>query len=149
MGSAVRFVSLAALATVLSVLTPHATAEEAKPSAPAACTCPHAGPARDNAPSQLVRPRYLDSSALLDQNDEIAALEAVRVALSQVGDGATYVWHRSNGRLSGVVQPTGSFKDLAGRVCRHIVLILSAGAHTGKIEGVACRLASGRWQLDG
>jgi surface antigen len=51
--------------------------------------------------------------------------------------------------LSGVVHPTGSFKDLAGRVCRHIVLILSAGAQTGKIEGVACRLGDGRWQLDG
>jgi surface antigen len=34
-------------------------------------------------------------------------------------------------------------------VCRHIVLILSAGAQTGKIEGVACRLGDGRWQLDG
>jgi surface antigen len=86
---------------------------------------------------------------LLDENDEIAALEAVRVALTEVGDGSTYVWHRANGRLSGLVQPTGSFKDLAGRPCRHIIVILSSGGHSAKIEGVACRLANGRWQLDG
>ena len=104
-------------------------------------------PAKEQASS--VQPRYLESRALLDENDEIAALEAVRVALTQVGDGATYVWHRANGRLSGVVQPTGSFKDPAGHVCRHIILILATGAHSSKIEGVACRLANGRWQLDG
>lgn len=149
MGSAVRLVALAALVAVVSAITPRATAEEAKPSSSSACPCPHTDASGGKGPSQFVRPRYLDSSALLDENDEIAALEAVRVALSEVGDGATYVWHRANGRLSGVVQPTGSFKDLGGRVCRHIVLILSAGAHTGKIEGVACRLANGRWQLDG
>jgi hypothetical protein len=149
MGKAVRLVSLAALVAALAVLTPRATAGEVKPSAPAACSCPSADPSAAKRPDLSVRPRYIDRRLLLDENDEIAALEAVRVALSEVGDGATYVWHRANGRLSGVVHPTGSFKDLAGRVCRHIVLILSAGAHTGKIEGVACRLGDGRWQLDG
>jgi surface antigen len=86
---------------------------------------------------------------VLDENDEIAALEAIRVALTEVGDGATYVWHRRHGRLSGMVQPTGSFKDRAGRVCRHIRLFMAAGTHSGRVEGVACRLPDGRWQLDG
>ncbi len=71
----------------------------------------------------------------LDDSDEIAALDAIRVALSEVGDGASFVWHRSNGRLSGVVQPTASFKDAAGRVCRHIVLVLTTGLRTGRAEG--------------
>jgi hypothetical protein len=139
----------AALLAALSVLAPRAAAGEAAPSAPAACSCPSADTPTVKSPGLPVRPRYVDRRFLLDENDEIAALEAVRVALSEVGDGASYVWHRANGRLSGVVQPTGSFKDLAGRVCRHIVVILSAGAHTAKIEGVACRLGDGRWQLDG
>ena len=69
---------------------------------------------------------------MLDENDEIAALEAIRVALTEVGDGGTYVWHRQHGRLSGIVQPTTSFKDPGGRVCRHIVLIMTVGAATGK-----------------
>jgi surface antigen len=96
-----------------------------------------------------MRPRYAGTRSLLDETDEIAALEAVRVALTEVSDGSTYVWHRANGRLSGLVQPTGSFKDLAGRVCRHIILVMSTADHTAKIEGVACRLGNGRWQLDG
>jgi surface antigen len=66
-----------------------------------------------------------------------------------VGDGSTFIWRRGNGRISGVVKPTSSFKDVSGRICRHIVLVLAAGPRTGKIEGIACRLSNGRWELDG
>ena len=150
MRKAFRLASVVALVAALSTLTPHVTAQEVKPTAPStAASCP----ASDSCPATdaalTARPRYLDSRALLDENDEIAALDAVRVALAEVGDGSTYVWHRANGRLSGLVQPTGSFKDLAGRPCRHIIVILTSGARSAKIEGVACRLVSGRWQLDG
>jgi len=85
----------------------------------------------------------------LDANDEIAALERIQYALSEVGDGATYVWRRWHGQLSGIVQPTASFKDPTGRVCRHILLIMTVGTATGRAEGIACRLPDGRWQLDG
>jgi outer membrane surface antigen len=150
-----RAACLASLVVLLAAvsalaLTPHVTAEEVKPAAPPpTCSCPSADPCPGKQPGLWVRPRYADSRALLDENDEIAALEAVRVALSEVGDGATYVWHRANGRLSGLVQPTASFKDPAGRVCRHIVLVMSTGDHTARTEGIACRLGDGRWQLDG
>jgi surface antigen len=87
--------------------------------------------------------------ANLDEDDEIAALEAIRVALTEVGDGVSFVWHRRYGRLGGLVQPTQSFKDGGGRVCRHIIVILSAGRRSGRFEGTACRLGGGRWQLDG
>jgi len=60
------------------------------------------------------------------------------VALTEVGDGGTYVWYRQHGRLSGIVQPTSSFKDPAGRVCRHILLIMTVGTATGRAEGIAC-----------
>ena len=85
----------------------------------------------------------------LNEEDEIAALEAIRVALSEVGDGASYVWHRRYGQLGGLVQPTHSFIDAHGRVCRRIIVILSAAMRSGRIEGTACRLAGGRWQLEG
>jgi hypothetical protein len=85
----------------------------------------------------------------LDEKDEIAALERIQYALSEVGDGTTYVWRRWHGRLAGVVRPTVSFKDSSGKVCRHLMVLLTTGKRTSKIEGVACRLPSGRWQLDG
>jgi hypothetical protein len=135
----------AAAVLALALLPQPAAAEEIKPAEPGPCMCPDAG----KAPSLGVRPKYADNRATLDENDEIAALEAVRVALSEVGDGSTYVWHRMHGRLSGLVQPTASFKDPAGRVCRHILLIMTTGGYSAKAEGIACRLADGRWQLDG
>jgi surface antigen len=87
--------------------------------------------------------------AMLDEADEIAALEAIRVALTEVSDGASYVWHRRYGQLGGLVQPTQSFKDSGGRICRRITVILSAGLRSGRFEGTACRIAGDRWQLDG
>jgi surface antigen len=85
----------------------------------------------------------------LDDKDEIAALERIQYALSEVGDGKTYVWRRWHGRLSGLVQPTASFKDNGGKVCRHLIVLMTTGKVTKKQEGIACRLPSGRWQLDG
>lgn len=85
----------------------------------------------------------------LDEKDEIAALERIQYALSEVGDGKTYVWRRWHGKLSGLIQPTGSFKDGDGKVCRHLVVMMTTGKNTKRQEGIACRLPSGRWQLEG
>jgi surface antigen len=85
----------------------------------------------------------------LDEKDEIAALERIQFALSEVGDGKTYVWRRWHGRLSGLVQPTASFRASDGKVCRHLVVLMTTGQTTKKQEGIACRLPSGRWQLEG
>lgn len=121
-------------------------AEENAPG-PSPCICPDPG----KAPRGKLWPRskFVESRPDLDVTDEIAALEALHLALTEVGDGASYVWHRGNGHLSGVVQPTVSFKDADGRICRHVVLLLSSGAHSKRTEGIACRLDSGIWQLDG
>ena len=107
------------------------------------CTCPL------DKEKLWSRPKFADLRSTLDEADEVAALESVQVALSEVGDGSSYVWHRRNGRLSGIVQPTSSFKDAAGQVCRHIVVVLSAGSDSKRAEGIACRLTNGRWQLEG
>ena len=99
--------------------------------------------------SNAARPRFAGLQNGLDEDDEIAALEAIRIALSEVGDGSKFVWRRANGRISGVIVPTSSFKDADGRVCRHLMILLAAGRRTSKIEGIACRLGNGRWQLEG
>jgi hypothetical protein len=90
-----------------------------------------------------------DLRSTLDDNDEVATLDAISIALSEVGDGGTYVWQRLHGRLSGVFQPTQSFKDAGGNVCRHLIIMLMSGRHTQRTEGIACRLGNRRWQLDG
>ncbi len=135
--------------------SPHQTAPQTLPqnapqqspsdgkSGGASCGCP---PAKEKL---WHRPKFADFRSQLDEADEVAALESVQLALSEVGDGASYVWHRRHGRLSGIVQPTSSFKDAGGGVCRHVVVLLSAGDATKKTEGIACRLADGRWQLEG
>ena len=98
-------VSLAACVATASIFAslvmlqvrPLAAQEKQRPAEPAPCTCS----TPEQAPSMQPRPRFADHSQDLDDNDEIAALEAIRVALTEVGDGATYVWHRNNGCLSG------------------------------------------------
>jgi hypothetical protein len=137
----------------LGLFSQLARADDAKPAEQPSCTCPNPGPNLGPNPSKppgvSAKPKFAETNAHLDDNDEIAALEAIRVALTEVGDGGTYVWYRQHGRLSGIVQPTVSFKDPVGRVCRHILLIMTVGTATGRAEGIACRLADGRWQLDG
>lgn len=84
-----------------------------------------------------------------DASDKRAALESVQYALSEIGDGSSYVWHRGHGKLSGVVQPTQSFKDAQGKICRHFVVMLASGTYSKRTETVACRMDDGIWQLDG
>jgi len=115
--------------------------EPAQSSAKSAC------PDADNRPLPSLEPAGYGFR--LDQSDEIAALESVQLALSEVADGSTYIWHRYHGRLSGVVRPTSSFRDPVGRVCRHVLVSLTSGDNSKSAEGVACRLPDGLWQLEG
>ena len=108
------------------------------------CACPASAPVDDILEAAHIIPR-----PTLGEGERIAALEALQLALSEVGDGATYIWHARSGRISGVVSPTQSFQDRTGKVCRHIVVQLTAGPLTRNTEGVACRLATGVWQLEG
>lgn len=109
---------------------------------PAPCTCPESE-------KKSTKPKFAAIQPELDESDEIATLENVHLALTKVGDGASYVFHRSNGRLSGLVQPTVSFRNDKGNICRHLVLLLTTGDRTNKTEGVACRGELGVWRLEG
>lgn len=109
----------------------------------ARCTCPEAE-------QKPMRPKFADFEGYrLDESDEIAALESIQVGLSRMDDGTPFVWKRSNGRLSGIVRPTSSFRNAAGSLCRHVVVLLTTGYRTRTAEGVACRSANRRWVLEG
>jgi surface antigen len=100
-------------------------------------------------PSALDTPTKLTNVKIaLDRDDEYAALESVQYALTEVADGSSYVWHRSHGRLSGIVKPISSFKDIHGSVCRHAAVVLSGVDTSKRTEIVACRLPTGIWQLE-
>jgi surface antigen len=128
-----------ALAAALLISADFARAGDA--AAAAGCLCPKAG---DFATTS----KLADQKPGLDENDEFAALESVQLALTEVADGSSYIWHRSHGRLSGVVKPLSSFKDTHGAVCRHAVVVLSGIDATKRTEIVACRLPTGVWQLE-
>ena len=110
---------------------------------PAGCSCPN------SSAKSSIKPKFAGLSVPLDESDEIAALESLHYALTEVADGSSYVWHRSNGRLSGIVKPTASFKDSNGEVCRHVTVVLNSSDVSKKTDTVACRLAGGVWQFEG
>ena len=87
--------------------------------------------------------------ARLDQSDRAAAMQALELALSELGDGVTLVWRRPERELVGRIKPVSAFRDDQGRVCRHVVYSLALGTYQRQIEGVACRESDGSWSLSG
>jgi surface antigen len=79
----------------------------------------------------------------LDRSDRLAALQALELALSELGDGVTLVWQRPERALWPGDQPVSAFRDDLGRICRHVVYSLALGGfQQAEIEGVACREAT-------
>jgi surface antigen len=87
--------------------------------------------------------------AKLTPDDPVAVLEAIDFALKEVADGATYVWHRTDGVLRGTIRPFASFRDPSGDICRHMSLTVAVGAASRWTEATACREATGRWVIGG
>ena len=98
-------------------------------------------------PASITTPNTLPVT--LDDSDAVAALNGISIALTEVGDGGSYVWRRIDGQLSGMAQPTTSFRGASGQPCRHLIVMLNAADHSAKIEGTACRTAAGQWHLHG
>lgn len=87
--------------------------------------------------------------ARLDGSDRAVALNALQVALTELGDGASLVWQRPSRALTGVIKPVSAFRDDEGRVCRHLTYSLSLGTYARQVEGTACRESDGKWSLAG
>ena len=103
-------------------------------------TTASADPAPDNAET-----RHANAAP----DDPVAVLEAVDYALKEVADGATYVWHRTDGPLQGAVRPYASYRDDTGAVCRRLSVTLTLGATTRWTDATACREPAGRWVIGG
>ena len=99
--------------------------------------------------SQGQQPGLGELKARLDGSDRSAALQALELALSELGDGVTLVWQRRERGLVGRITPVSAFRDDHGRVCRHVVYSLALGAYRRQVEGVACRKPDGSWSLSG
>ena len=91
----------------------------------------------------------LKLKARLDRSDRAAAMQALELALSELGDGVTLVWQRPERGLVGRIKPVSAFRDDQGRVCRHVLYSLALGTYQRQIEGVACRESDGSWSLSG
>jgi hypothetical protein len=133
-----------ALALSAGSIARPATADEAP--AARATTTPTTTPPDEPAARA---PTFADLKARLDGTDHLAVLEALHVGLTELADGSTYLWHRKNGRISGSVRPTMSFRDEAGKVCRYVVFQITLGEYMRQIEGIACRQADRSWVVAG
>lgn len=85
----------------------------------------------------------------LDRSDRTVALQALQLALTELGDGVTLVWRRPISQLTGRIKPVSAFRDDAGRICRTVVYSLARAGQEQEIEGVACREEDGRWAIAG
>jgi hypothetical protein len=94
-------------------------------------------------------PQFAELKTKLDGSDRQAAAQALQLAMNELGDGVTLVWHRPEHALEGRVKPVSAFRDAHGRLCRHLVYSLSLGGYSREIEGVACREFDGSWSLAG
>ena len=88
-------------------------------------------------------------SAKLTPDDPVALLEAMRYALDEVADGATYVWRRVDAPLQGAVRPAASFRNADGAVCRRLSVTLTFQGASRWTDAVACRDGDGRWIVGG
>ena len=139
-------------ALVLSVLLPTPSplmAEENGAQDVAAVTTGHT-PQGHIAPQGQTAPQGLNLlKSSLNQSDRKVALQALQMALTELGDGVTLVWRRQASQLAGRIKPVSAFRDDQGRICRHVLYSLALGAYEKKIEGVACREQDGRWAIAG
>lgn len=130
------------LVAALFVSSDFARAADAASPAPS-CSCP------DSSAKKTQKPKLAAYPAPLDEADEIAVLESLHFALTEIADGSTYVWRRDHGRLSGLVKVAKSYKGQDGAVCRDALVMLNGidGAKTTEIS--ACRQTNGAWRIAG
>lgn len=136
---------LATAIAVGAILSPRAPVS-ARP-AVSAVPLPDRAARSDAALQKSDLPSFVELQSRLDQSDQVAALQALQMALNQVADGGTFFWKKNNRDLKGFIKPTGVFRNASGQICRHVIYGISLGRYRKQIEIVACREAGGRWRL--
>jgi hypothetical protein len=100
--------------------------------------------------SETKKTRKMNFSQLrskLRPADEFAALYALQIALSRIGDGQTYVWGRPKRQLRALITPINSYRNETGSICREIIVSMVLGSYLKRIETTACRAKDHSWQL--
>ncbi len=83
----------------------------------------------------------------LKLDDRVAALQAIQFTLDEVGDGATYLWHRKDGELHGYREAGCLLSRRQRPRLPQAQLALTVGDFSREVEGVACRAEDKRWLL--
>lgn len=157
-----------ALAIAVSVAVPIATlpqaaqagsptaAQDSSPTAEEAPALrPTHGPATTSqshpaarAPSKALQLRLRPSHTIIfSARDKADTLERVQIALTQVADGANYVWRHSTSGLGGVIRPVRSYRGRDGAICRDFEILLIAYDRKRRTLASACRNPDRVWHL--
>lgn len=132
------------LAILLLTTFPTLAAPAGEPAAQSGAATPSSTPPL---PSQNPARRLAELRSRLGEMDQIVAMRALHMALTQVPDGGTFIWRKRSLSLKGMIRPSKAFRNADGQICRHVIYALALGRYSKQIEGIACRRDDGRWQL--
>ena len=78
---------------------------------------------------------FAELRARLDGTDRAAALNALQVAITELGDGATLIWKRPSRELTGVIKPVSAFRDGEVEAGERRLRVLETELHRARPEG--------------
>ena len=84
---------------------------------------------------------------LLDEEDRRREKAALSTALDPQGDGATVRWENATTGAKGAITAVGQAYNSDGKVCRAFLGDLVRDALHRAVQGTACAVAAGDWQL--
>ncbi len=84
---------------------------------------------------------------LLDEEDRRREKAALSTALDPQGDGATVRWENNRSGTKGAITAVGRAYTSDGKICRAFLGELAREALRRTVQGTACAVAAGDWQL--
>ena len=87
------------------------------------------------------------SSKALPQSDQTTLIRAFRDAMNKNRDDAGRAWTSADGRVSAILTPKRTFKNVRGTTCRDYTSTYRLGAQTRTNNKRACKQADGQWKV--
>jgi len=85
--------------------------------------------------------------ALLDAEDRRREMAALATALDPQGDGSTVHWENPKSGRKGSLTAVGHAYPQESNVCRAFIGDMSEGVRSREVEGTACTVAAGDWEV--
>lgn len=85
--------------------------------------------------------------ALLDGEDRRREKAALATALDPQGDGATVHWANPKSGRKGALTAQGHAYPKDSSVCRAFIVAMRDGLSARSMEGTACTVAAGEWEV--